>query len=123
GPQGAEAASLEVGNVDETNEVYAVLVEAVPAAPLGVLAVALEVSLARALIDDVVLAGHIVHVKTRAADDLIGIIELLCLGEMGDVTGMEHERGFRGQSVHPPDGLFQGVDGVRVCGLVEADVA
>ena len=60
--QKAKSAGLEVGNVDEADEVDAVLVEAVPAAALGVLAVAFEIGFASALIDDVVLAGHIVHV-------------------------------------------------------------
>ena len=58
-----------------------------------------------------------------STDDLIGVIELLRLRKVGDVTGMKHERWLIAQSVHPADGLLQCVDGVRICGLVEANVA
>ena len=54
----------------------------------------------------------------RSTDDLIGVVELLRLRKMGDVTGMKHERRLIAQSaLHPADGLLQRVDGVRICGL------
>ena len=91
GSEKAEAAGLQVGHVDEADEVHAALIEAVPAGALGVLAVALEIGLAGPLIDDVVLAGNVVHLQTGAADELCGIVELGWLGEMRDVAGVQHE--------------------------------
>ena len=91
GSEKAEAAGLQVGHVDEADEVHAGLIEAVPAGALGVLAVALEIGLAGPLIDDIVLTGNVVHLQTGAADELCGVVELGRLGEMRDVSGVQHE--------------------------------
>jgi hypothetical protein len=56
GSEPPEAAGLEVDHVDETDEVHAMVVEAVPTLPLGSFTVAVEIGLAEALVDDVVLA-------------------------------------------------------------------
>src|SRR3984885_3000039 len=69
-------AGLEVHHVDESVEREAGVVERIPARALGVLAVALEVELARRLVDEVVLARHVMHVEPGGADDLSGIVEL-----------------------------------------------
>ena len=69
------------------------------------------------------LARHVVHVETRAADDLCGIVELLGLRQMGDVAGMEHERRLVGERLDLGDGLLQRAERVRIRGLVEADMA
>jgi hypothetical protein len=70
-----------------------------------------------------VLARHVVHVETRGADDLRGIVELGRRRQMGDVAGMEHERRLVGERLHLGDGLLQRAERVRVCGFVEADMA
>ena len=77
----AEAAGLEVDDVDQADEVHAVGVEAVPAGALGAAAVALEVELA-VLVEDVVLARHVVHVEPRLRDDAVGVVELRRLRQM-----------------------------------------
>jgi hypothetical protein len=42
---------------------------------------------------------------------------------MGDVAGMKHKGGLLRQRLDLADRLFERVDGMRVCGLVETDVA
>ena len=81
GAELAEAAGLEVHDVDQADEVHAVVVEAVPAGALGALAVALEIELAL-LVDDVVLAGDVDARRAWPADDSIGVVEFLGLGQM-----------------------------------------
>src|SRR5205085_1289909 len=57
-PEAAKAARLQIDDVDETDEMHAILVEAVPACALRALAESLQITLAR-VTDHVVLAGHI----------------------------------------------------------------
>src|ERR1700719_787160 len=76
GAQNTHAAGLEVHHADESDEMDAIVVERIPAGALGVLAVALEVGLARRFVDEVVFARHVVHVEPGGADDLSGIVEL-----------------------------------------------
>src|SRR5438034_4414040 len=71
----AEAAALEVRDINEADEMDAAGVERIPAGALGAAAVALLVEL-DFLIDDVVLARHIMHVELGLRDDTIGVIEL-----------------------------------------------
>ncbi len=123
GPENAEAAGLQVHHIDQTDEMDAVLVEGIPARALGVLAVALEIGLARLLVEDVVLARHVVHVETRGADDLRGIVELGRGRQMGDVTRMKHEGRLAGERFDLGDGLLQRAERVRIRGLVEAHMA
>ena len=78
----AEPAGLEVDDVDEADEVHAVGVEAVPAGALGAAAVALEVELP-VLVEDVVLAGDVVHVEARLRDDAVGVVEFRRLARGG----------------------------------------
>ena len=61
-------------HVDQADEVHAVGVEAVPAGALGALAVAFAIEL-RVLVEDVVLAGHVVHVEPGLRDDAVGVVE------------------------------------------------
>ncbi len=62
------------------------------------LAVAIEIGLALAFVDEVVLARDVMHVELRFADQLIGDVELVGLGKMRDVAGVNHEGGLDGQS-------------------------
>ena len=68
------------------------VIEAVPAAALRAFAVALEIL--RAVVGrDVVLAGDVEDaVRPDAFEDLIRRVELLGLGELRDVAGVQHER-------------------------------
>src|SRR5712671_1907514 len=78
----AHAAGLQVDDVDETDEVHAALVERVPAGAARAFAVALEISLAGALVDDIVLAGDVVSIELQLGQGLSRIIEFLCLRQM-----------------------------------------
>src|SRR6516225_8061946 len=65
-------------------------------------------------VEDVVLAGHVVHVEARLRDDAVGIIEFGGLGEMRDIAGMDDERWLRRQSLDLVDRLLERADGVRI---------
>ena len=60
-----------------------------PAAP-GAAAVVLAVEL-HVIVENVVLARHVVNVEARLRDDAIGVVELGRLGEMRDIAGMNDE--------------------------------
>src|SRR6478672_2091135 len=110
GPKPSKSAGLEVDHVDEANEVNAVIVEAVPTHSLGALAVTGEIGLAQALVDDVMLPGNVVNVELGLTDQLIGIVEFVGLGEMGDIAGMDHEGRVRLQFFDLADGLTKRAD-------------
>src|SRR6266581_2269563 len=73
GAKVAQAAALQINDVDETDEVDAVIVIAVPAGALRTLAVAFQIGFAALFIDDVVLAGHKVNLYAGLAEHLVGI--------------------------------------------------
>jgi hypothetical protein len=79
-PEIAEPTRLEVHDIDETDEMHAARVKTVPARALGVLAIVLTIEL-RIFIEEVVLAGNIMHVETDLGDHSLGIVEL---GRLGD---------------------------------------
>ena len=101
---------------------HAAGVEAVPAVALGAAAVALAVELG-VLVDDVVLAGDVMHVELGLRDDLVGIVELGRLREVRNVAGVQHERRPRRYRLDPADRLLERALGVGVGGLVKAHVA
>ena len=70
----AEPAGLEIDDIDQADEMHAVGVEAVPAGALGAAAVALAIEL-DLLVDEIVLARHVVHVEPRLRDDALGVVE------------------------------------------------
>jgi hypothetical protein len=124
GTQHAHGASLQIHDVDERDKMHAVVVERIPTCALAVLAVALEVGLARGLVEEVVLARHIVHVKPRAADDLGSVVKLVRLRKMGDVAGMDHEGRLGRKRTDPGDSFLKRDERIRVHWLdVETDVA
>ena len=122
GSEIAHAPRLEIDDVDEADEVSAARIEGIPAVALGALAVAIEIELA-IVVENVVLAGHIMHVEPGLADDLVGRIELGGLRKVADIAGVDHEGRLGRQSIHLGDRLGQRAIGVRVRGLVEADMA
>src|SRR4051794_4430908 len=118
----AEAAALEVRDIDEADEMHAAGVERIPATALGAAAVALLVEL-DLLVDDVVLARYVMHVELGLRDDAIGVIEFLDLRQMRDVAGVDHERWLFRHRVDLVDGFLQRADRIRIGRLVEADMA
>ena len=89
----AEAVFLEVDDIVERHEMHAALVERIPAAAGRALAEAREIGVARLGIEDVMLAGRVMNVELRPADELKSVVELLRLGGVADVPGMDDERG------------------------------
>src|SRR5205823_9235857 len=69
----AELTRLQIHHIDEPDEMHAVGIEAVPAGALGILAVALAIEL-YLLVDEIVLARHVVHGETSFGDGVIGIV-------------------------------------------------
>ena len=69
------------------------------------------------------LAGDVVDGEPGAADHLCGIVELIGLGEMGDVAGVDHEGRLLRQRADLGDRLLKRRQRVRVGRLVEADMA
>ena len=74
----AETAGLQIDDIDQANEMHAVGIEAVPARTLAATPVALSVEF-HLLVDDVMLARHVVHIETSLRDDALGIVELVGL--------------------------------------------
>src|SRR5271166_1918123 len=101
---------------------HAVRVEAVPARPFGVLAVAFAIELG-VLIEEVVLAWNIMHVEACLGDDALGVVELGRLGEMRNVSGVDHEGGLGWKRFDLRERLFEGADHIGISRLVEADMA
>src|SRR4029077_12668846 len=121
----SEAAGLEVNHIDETDEVHAVVVETVPALSLGSFTVAVEIGLAEALVDDVVLARNVVDIELGLTDDLISVVEFVRLGQMGDIARVDHEGRacLHYQLLDLANGFAQRAERVRVGRFVEADMA
>src|ERR1700722_12998707 len=122
-PKHAHAASLKVHYIVETDEMDSVLVEGIPTGALGILAVPLEIGLERDLVEIVVLAWHVMHIETHAADDLSGVVEFLGLRQMGDVAGMKHECRLFGKRFDLRDCLLQSTKCIGIGFLVESDMA
>ena len=101
---------------------HAVGVERVPAGAFGAAAVTIQVELA-VLVEEIVLARHVMHVELRLRDDAVGVVELGHLRQMADVAGVNHERRLYRHRLDPVDRLLQRAARVRIGRLVEADMA
>jgi len=119
----AETARFQIDHVDETDEVDAVLIKAVPTCTFRPLAVALQVGFAAALVDHVVLARHIECCQSGCLDRLIGVVELHVLRQVGNVAGMKHKGRLDPHRLDLGDSLLQSGERIWVHRLVEADVA
>src|SRR5271165_3899206 len=110
-------------DVDQPDEVYPVVVEAVPALALGPLAEPFQVF--RPVADDVVLAWHVEDlVDLDPLEDLGDGVELLGCRKVGEVAGVDQKIGSLRQCVDPGDGLLQrGGHALLVRVFAEADVA
>src|SRR5262249_55577418 len=119
----AEAAGLQVDDVDQPDEVRSLVVEAVPAGAPGPLAVAGAV-LPAVVAEDVVLAGDVEDLlHARALEHLVAGVELLRFRQVRDVAGVDQEVGRRLEGVDAGDRLPERAGDVGVLRLVEADVA
>ena len=98
GQAGRFEAGIEVEHVDQPDEMHAAGIEAVPAAPLGLLAVAREIGLAVVDIGDVVLAGDVEDLLVGALDHLVGGVPLRLFRQVADIAGMDQEGRLRRQS-------------------------
>ena len=121
-PSDAEAAGLQVDDVDEADEVHAALVEAVPAGALRALAESLQVALA-VVFEHVVLAGHVEHRQRQLGQHLLQRVELRRLRQVREIAGVQHERRRFGCRLDLRDRRAQRRGDVGVRRLVEADVA
>ena len=94
---------------------HAAGIEAVPAAALGLLAVAREIGLAVVDIGDVVLAGDVENLLVGPFDDLVGGVPLLLLRQVADIAGMDQEGRLHRQRLDLGDRLAErrGRVGVR----------
>src|SRR2546427_357562 len=72
--EGAVPAGLEIEHIDEADEMHAIGVEAVPAGALRAATIALTIELLL-IIEEVMLARHIVHVEASLGDDPVGVVE------------------------------------------------
>src|SRR5262249_43381006 len=118
----AQAAGLEIDNVDEADEMHAVGVEAVPARAFGAATVAVAVEL-HALVEEVVLTRNVMHVEPGLRDDAVGVVEFGWLGEMGDIAGMNDEGWLHAKRLDLADRFLERAEGVGIGGLVEPDMA
>src|ERR1700730_2028490 len=119
----AHAARFEIGDVDKADEMHAAGVKRVPAGALRVLAVTFEIGLAVFLVDEIVLARHIMDIELGFADDFLRIVELPWLRKMGDVAGVDHEGGLDRKAVHLIDRFLQGPKRIGIGRLVETYMA
>src|SRR5512144_2667637 len=87
----AQSFRLKIHDVDETDNMDTTMVEAVPAVSLFAVAVVSEVT-SRAVVEHVVLAGDVVDtLDLDVLEKLGGGVELLGLGQVGNVAGVNDE--------------------------------
>ena len=97
-------------------------VEAVPAFTLRALAIALEIGLAVIGVGNIMLAGYHIDLLLQRLHCLIGVVELLILGQMGNVAGVDDEGRRRRHRVDLGDRLLKGAERIGIGRLVEADM-
>ena len=59
------------------------------------------------------------HVELGLSDDLIGIVELVRFGKMGDIAGMNHEGRLGRHRLHLGNGLAQRAERIGLAGLLK----
>ena len=75
------------------------------------------------LVDEIVLARHVMNIELGFADDFFGIVELPRLRKMGDIAGVDHEGGLGWEVAHLGDRFLQGPQRVGIGRFVETDMA
>ena len=118
----AEPRRLEARDVDQADEVGALVIEALPSGAQGPFAVAVEILLP-AVGEDVVLAGHVEDTARPDALEVLGDrVERAGLLRMREVPSMEHEGWLGRQRIDPRDRLLHRTDHVLVRLAFKADV-
>ena len=112
---------MQVDDIDQTDEVHAVGVEAVPAVAVRPLAVMIEVALA-VVFQDVVLTGHGVDLQIGGAQQLRASIELLGCRKMSNIAGVDQEGGLVFHRGHMTQCLLERAGDVGIHRLVEAQM-
>src|SRR5258708_16187424 len=96
----AKAARFQVEHIDETDEVHARMIEAVPTAAVRALPIALEVP-CTVVRRDVMLARDIEDaIGLQTLQHFVGGVELLRLRELRDIARVQHEGRALWQRVH-----------------------
>ena len=122
GAEIAEPAGFQIDDIDQADEMHTARIEAVPAGAFAAAAITIQIELA-VLVEEIVLARHVMHVETRLRDDAVGVVEFGHLRQMADVAGMKHERRLCRHGVDLADRLFQRAARIGIGRLVETDMA
>src|ERR1700722_11832092 len=83
-------------------------------------ALAIELSLR---VEKIVFTGNVVRVEARLRNDAVGVVELRRLGQMADVSGVDHERRLDWERLDAADRLLARAERIGVGWVVQADVA
>ncbi len=121
--QGPHATVAQAHHIDQSDEVRAASVEAVPAVAFGPLAEAPQERPGIGPAKDVVFSRNKVDRQADLGQHRLGGVELVGSGQVGDVAGMQHEGGLDRKGADLGHGFAQGGDRVGIGGLLEADVA
>ncbi|GAB4721756.1 hypothetical protein MOKP126_12920 [Mycobacterium avium subsp. hominissuis] len=121
---GAQVPELaQIQRVDQRDQVHTGHVEAVPAVTGRTRPEDAAVLLPR-VVDRIVLAGHGEHVRgLQRAHHLLGLVELLGRGQVGEIAGVDDEIRGVAQVVDLVDGPAEGARHVGVGGAGETEVA
>src|SRR5207237_2493886 len=112
-----------IGDIHQTNEMDALLIEAVPASALCTFPIALEILLP-VVTEHVVLTGHKVDLSRGCSFQyLVQRVELARLRELTQITGVNDEIRFVRHGIDFVDCRLQSSRDVRICRLVKTDVA
>src|SRR6266404_2969356 len=121
----SQTAGLEIQDVDQSNEMDAVFVEAVPARAFAfdALQIPFTVKLS-AIVKHIVLSRNIENVlRSTTLQDFVESVELLWLRELGNVSRVNKKGRRRRHRVDAIEGNFEGLGHIFVCVFAEADVA
>src|SRR5581483_7656950 len=118
----AETSRFQIHYIHESDEVCAVLVEAVPSSTFRVPGIPFAEH-RTIVVQHVVLARNEEHFLIGALEDLLDCVKLIRRGKMRDVPGMKNEVGGIGKCIDLIHGGFQSSNYVGIRGLVESHVA
>ena len=124
-PELAQTARLKIQDIDEANEMDAILGEAVPTRAPGVdsFQVAFAVELA-AIVKHIVLPGNMKHVLGPAAlEYFIEGIEFLRFRQLGDISSMNQEGWRSGHRVNAIESNLESLGNILIGVFAKANVA
>src|SRR6266487_5794470 len=120
-----QAARLKIEDVDQANEMDAVLIETVPTGTFGfdVLQVSFTVEFS-SIVEHIMLAGNIENVSGSAAlKYFIKCVELLRLRQLGDISCVDQERGRSRHRVNAIESNLKCLGNILVRLLVKPNMA